>query len=90
MCVAATILMILYFGWVHHVAYFEHQAQAIWQSNAHRIVVFGNDWSDTRSYRVSSPPQSAIAPRDADRGEVWVETLCKEVGTSFFSHTNKI
>lgn len=78
--------MILYFGWVHHSAYFENRAQALWQKNAHRVVVFGNDWSDTRTYRVSQPSQRAIAARDSDRGDVWVETLCKEVNAFLDSH----
>ncbi|KAF2848837.1 hypothetical protein T440DRAFT_148277 [Plenodomus tracheiphilus IPT5] len=79
LCAIATIVMIFYFTWVHQSDYFESKVQAMWQGNTHRIVVFGNDWSDTRSYRVSSPASSEIAPRDIDRGEVWVETLCKEL-----------
>jgi hypothetical protein len=79
-CAAASILLILYFSWTHRSAY-ESTVQAVWRGDAHRIVVFGNDWSDTGSYRVSPPALSKIVPRDADRGEIWVETLCEEVGT---------
>jgi hypothetical protein len=77
-CAALAILMILYFTWVHS-ANFEETVNTVWRGNAHRIVVFGNDWSDTGSYRVSSPVLSAVVARDADRGDLWVETLCKEV-----------
>lgn len=79
LCAVATILMVLYFTCIHPSVYIESSVQAIWRSNARRIVVFGNDWSDTKKYRVSSPPRSERAPRDADSGEVWVETLCREV-----------
>ena len=67
--------MILYFTWIHSPRFEE----SVWRGDAHRIVIFGNDWSDTGSYRVSSPALSAIVARDADRGDLWVETLCKEV-----------
>ncbi|KAI4712220.1 hypothetical protein J4E89_002486 [Alternaria sp. Ai002NY15] len=78
LCAALAILMILYFTWVHS-ANFEDTVHTVWRGNAHRIVVFGNDWSDTGSYRVSSPVLSAVVARDADRGDLWVETLCKEL-----------
>lgn len=71
--------MIAYFTWTHQSDDLKGKVQAMWQGNTHRIVVFGNDWSDTRSYRVSLPPSSKITPRDADRGEVWVETLCTQL-----------
>jgi len=77
-CAALAILMILYFTWVHS-ADFEDTVHTVWRGSAHRIVVFGNDWSDTGSYRVSSPVLSAVVARDADRGDLWVETLCKEL-----------
>ena len=80
-CAALAILMILYFTWVHS-ADFEDTVHTVWRGSAHRIVVFGNDWSDTGSYRVSSPVLSAVVARDADRGDLWVETLCKEVSRS--------
>jgi hypothetical protein len=51
-----------------------------WHSSGYRIVVFGDDWSDTGSYRVSTDPVLLFeSVRDSDRGEVWIETLCKEV-----------
>lgn len=81
-CAALAILMILYFTWVHQ-ADFEQTVHTVWRGSAHRIVVFGNDWSDTGSYRVSSPALSAIVARDADRGDLWVETLCKEVSVKY-------
>jgi hypothetical protein len=37
-----------------------------------RIVVFGDDWSDTGSYRTVPPPYAA-------RGDLWAETLCNRV-----------
>jgi hypothetical protein len=81
-CAAASILMILYFTWVHS-SYFENTVQdtvqTVWRGTAHRVVVFGNDWSNTGSYRVSSSAPSVIVARDADRGDLWVETICEEV-----------
>jgi hypothetical protein len=45
----------------------------------HRLVVFGDDWSDNGEYRVSPPPKSTTRNRDPDRGTIWTEALCKEV-----------
>ena len=81
-CAAASICMILYFTWVHSTYFGEtvqNTVQTVWRGNAHRVVVFGNDWSDTGSYWVSSSVPSGFVARDADRGDLWVETLCKEV-----------
>lgn len=77
-CAALTISTILYVTWMNSAG-FEEIVNTVWRGSAHRIVVFGNDWSDTGNYRVSSPALSAIVARDADRGDLWVETLCKEV-----------
>ncbi|EUC31712.1 hypothetical protein COCCADRAFT_38231 [Bipolaris zeicola 26-R-13] len=77
-CAALAIFTILYITWMNSAG-FEETVHTVWRESAHRIVVFGNDWSDTGSYRVSSPALSAIAARDADRGDLWVETLCKEL-----------
>jgi hypothetical protein len=79
-CAAAIICIITYFTWFHS-AYFKDTVQTVWRGNAHRVVVFGNDWSDTGTYRVSSSVPSGLIARDADRGDLWVETLCKEVRT---------
>ncbi|KAF1940663.1 hypothetical protein EJ02DRAFT_445334 [Clathrospora elynae] len=78
-CAAASVLMIVCFTWRSHSAYFENTARAAWRGNTRRVVVFGNDWSDTGSYRVAPPTRAAIVPRDPDRGQVWVETLCREL-----------
>ncbi|KAF1852141.1 uncharacterized protein K460DRAFT_269588 [Cucurbitaria berberidis CBS 394.84] len=78
-CAGATFLLFLYFIWLQYSTYIDNSTQANWPGKAHRIVVFGDDWSDTGNYRVSPPPQSWVGTRDPDRGEVWVETLCKEL-----------
>ncbi|CAO2651063.1 Nn.00g093600.m01.CDS01 [Neocucurbitaria sp. VM-36] len=78
-CAGATILFILYFVWLQRSTYINNSIQTIWRAKTQRIVVFGDDWSDTGNYRVSPPPQSLKATRDPDRGDVWVETLCKEL-----------
>ncbi|EUC48227.1 hypothetical protein COCMIDRAFT_87821 [Bipolaris oryzae ATCC 44560] len=77
-CAALAIFTILYITWMDSAG-FEETVHTVWRGSAHRIVVFGNDWSDTGSYRVSSPALSSIVARDADRGDLWVETLCKEL-----------
>ena len=75
-CAALAIFTILCFTWLHSNDL--GKTVHTWSGSAHRIVVFGNDWSDTGSYRIASPGLSAIVARDADRGDLWVETLCKE------------
>jgi hypothetical protein len=59
-----------------------------WHESTHRIVVFGDDWSDTRSNRVSTHLQLLDAVRDPNEGELWTETLCKEVGPSSGHRSN--
>ncbi|KAJ5063292.1 hypothetical protein J3E72DRAFT_33238 [Bipolaris maydis] len=76
-CAALAIFTILYITWINPAGF--ETVHTVWRGSAHRIVVFGNDWSDTGSYRVSSSVLSAIVARDADRGDLWVETLCKEL-----------
>ncbi|KAJ4368901.1 hypothetical protein N0V83_005983 [Neocucurbitaria cava] len=78
-CAGATILLIVYFVWLQHSTYITSSIQTILGAKTQRVVVFGDDWSDTGKYRVSPPPKSLRATRDRDQGEVWVETLCKEV-----------
>ncbi|KAG9383296.1 hypothetical protein A1F94_005207 [Pyrenophora tritici-repentis] len=77
-CAALALLTILYCTWLrsNDIGNTVHT----WSGNAHRIVVFGNDWSDTGSYRIAPSGLSAVVARDADRGDLWVETLCKELG----------
>lgn len=80
-CAALAIFTILYITWMNSAG-FEETVHTVWRGSAHRIVVFGNDWSDTGSYRVSSSASSAIVARDVDRGDLWVETLCKKVSAT--------
>jgi hypothetical protein len=75
---AATILIVLYLVWLQH-DHLGHNIHEAWGGTAHRVVVFGDDWSDTGKYRVSPPSKTEALTRDPDRGEVWTETLCKEV-----------
>jgi hypothetical protein len=79
-CAAAVILIILYFIYQERSARFESSVHSAWHDTTHRIVVFGDDWSDFGgNYRVSPPLPLIVATRDPDQGEVWTETLCKEV-----------
>jgi hypothetical protein len=73
---AATILVIMYCLWMQHDG-LEHRLHEAWHGTAHRVVVFGDDWSDTGRYRV--PVATASVERDQSRGAVWTETLCEEV-----------
>jgi hypothetical protein len=73
---AATILVIMYCLWMQHDG-LEHRLHEAWHGTAHRVVVFGDDWSDTGRYRV--PAATASVERDQSRGAVWTETLCEEV-----------
>jgi hypothetical protein len=78
-CVAAVMLLILFFHRQRDTGFGDSVKNA-WHSSGYRIVVFGDDWSDTGSYRVSTDPVLLFeSVRDSDRGEVWIETLCKEV-----------
>ncbi|KAH7075851.1 hypothetical protein BKA63DRAFT_413684 [Paraphoma chrysanthemicola] len=78
-CAAAVILIILFFFWDQHSLGFGSTVQSPWRGTAHNLVVFGDDWSDTGNYRVSPPPPLLAEVRDPDRGEIWPETLCKEL-----------
>lgn len=50
-----------------------------WQGTVYRIVVFGDDWSDTGNYRVSLPSQASTIARHPEQGKLWTEILCTEV-----------
>jgi hypothetical protein len=80
---AAAILIILYLVWLQH-DHLGHSIHEAWDGQAHRIVIFGDDWSDTGKYRVSPPSKAQAVTRDPDRGDVWTETLCKEVSPCQF------
>lgn len=75
---AASILIFLYLVWDQH-DHLGHNIHEAWEGTAHRVVVFGDDWSDTGKYRVSPPPKADVPARDPDRGDMWTETLCREV-----------
>lgn len=78
-CAAAVILVIVYFLYEQHHLGSGASMQQAWHGTAHRITVFGDDWSDTGDYRLSPIPVISDATRDPDRGVTWAETLCKEV-----------
>ncbi|KAF1929265.1 uncharacterized protein M421DRAFT_100396 [Didymella exigua CBS 183.55] len=82
---AAAILIVLYFVWLQH-DHLGHNIHEAWEGTAHRIVVFGDDWSDTGKYRVSPPSKAQAVIRDSDRGDVWTETLCKELACDFIDN----
>lgn len=78
---AAVILIFLYLVWLQH-DHLGHSIHEAWEGSAHRIVNFGDDWSDTGKYRVSPPPKVKAVTRDPDRGDIWIEALCREVSPS--------
>jgi hypothetical protein len=78
-CVAAATLMFLYFVFYQHSMGFGSAMHNYSAGTTLRIVVFGDDWSDTGSYRTFPPPYLEVAARDAARGDLWAETLCKKV-----------
>ncbi|KAF2654084.1 hypothetical protein K491DRAFT_601560 [Lophiostoma macrostomum CBS 122681] len=78
-CIFATILFIAYFSWFQPSVEFQTRLQKVWKDHSHRVVVFGDDWSDVGEYRMAPPPKSTIRDKDPDRGGLWTETLCKEL-----------
>ncbi|KAJ8114114.1 hypothetical protein OPT61_g3921 [Boeremia exigua] len=82
---AAAILIFLYVVWLQH-DHLGHNIHEAWGGTAHRVVVFGDDWSDTGKYRVSPPSKASMPARDADRGDMWTETLCKELACGFIDN----
>lgn len=77
-CAAAAVLVMLYFLLQQRSAGFGYIIPSSSRGIVHRVVVFGDDWSDTGNYRVSPPSRASVAARDPDRGSLWTETLCKE------------
>jgi hypothetical protein len=83
-CAAAALITILYFTWRRpSTAYLKDNLQRVWKNSPRRIVVFGDDWSDTGEYRMSPPPKESTRDRNAAQGDIWVETLCKEASAPF-------
>jgi hypothetical protein len=78
-CAAAVLVIIVYFLYQQPSIGFESTIPTAWQRSAHRLVVFGDDWSDTGTYRALPPPYLKAPVRDPARGELWAETLCNEV-----------
>lgn len=74
---AAGILFVFYFFYQQKFIGFAIAEPSGWEGT--RLVVFGDDWSDTESYRVPPLSHSSVATRDPDRGELWVETVCRKV-----------
>jgi hypothetical protein len=79
-CAAAVILVITYFFYEQRHSGFGASVQQAWHGTAHRVTVFGDDWSDTGDHRVSPISAMSGVTQDPDRGVTWAETLCKEVG----------
>lgn len=80
-CVAFAVILILYSAWTGPSSRIQASIQKAWKGGSHRVVVFGDDWSDVGQYRVAPPPQSTVRDRDPDQGKLWTETLCEEVST---------
>jgi hypothetical protein len=88
-CAAAVILIVLYFFYQERALGFGSTMRGGERhETTHRIVVFGDDWSDTGSDRVSTHLQLLDAVRHPYQGELWTETLCKEVGPSSYHRSN--
>ncbi|PVI07254.1 hypothetical protein DM02DRAFT_513127 [Periconia macrospinosa] len=89
-CFAATVIFVLYFNWIRPSAYIQDSIQdninRVWKQHAHRLVVFGDDWSDTGVYRVASPPSGTTRDRDPHQGKLWTETLCKELNCDYIDN----
>jgi hypothetical protein len=80
MCVAAAFVLMLYFSWLRPTPLrIQDNIQRVWTGTAHRVVVFGDDWSDTGKYRVAPPPRATLRDRDPSLGGMWVEALCRTV-----------
>lgn len=79
-CVASAFVLVLYFSWLRPSPLrIQDNIQKVWKGTAHRVVVFGDDWSDTGKYRVAPPPKASIRDRDPSSGGMWVEALCTTV-----------
>ncbi|KAF1951040.1 hypothetical protein CC80DRAFT_425447 [Byssothecium circinans] len=70
-CFAATVIFVLYF-WMRPSDLVQDNLQRVWKGRAHRVVVFGDDWSDTGAYRVDAPPRALARDRDPQQGERWL------------------
>ncbi|KAF2708240.1 hypothetical protein K504DRAFT_382306 [Pleomassaria siparia CBS 279.74] len=87
-CIAATTIFILYFSYTRASPHIQDRINKVWKPTtalssslgSHRLVVFGDDWSDNGVYRFSPPPKSTTRNRDPDRGDMWTEALCKGLG----------
>lgn len=76
--VMVIVLIILGFIYRRRPLMIAYNIYSAWRGPTYRIVVFGDDWSDTGSYRISPPPLLSNTVRDPDRGTTWTEVLCKE------------
>ncbi|KAF2689064.1 hypothetical protein K458DRAFT_383729 [Lentithecium fluviatile CBS 122367] len=85
-CVAAAFVLVLYFSWLRPSLRIHDNIQRVWKGTAHRVVVFGDDWSDTGKYRVAAPPKATTLDRDPSRGDIWVEALCKTLNCDFIDN----
>ncbi|KAH8730490.1 hypothetical protein GQ44DRAFT_606932 [Phaeosphaeriaceae sp. PMI808] len=78
-CVVTVTLITLYLLYQERSTGFDSATYSVWQITADRIVVFGDDWSDTFD-----------AAQHPGRGEVWIETFCAELGCELidnFAHS---
>lgn len=78
-CVAAVVVLLLYFSWTRSSLHIQSRIQKAWRGSARRVVIFGDDWSDVGQYRMAAPPSAFSRDRDPDQGVFWPETLCEEV-----------
>ncbi|KAF2740926.1 hypothetical protein EJ04DRAFT_558311 [Polyplosphaeria fusca] len=76
---AVAIFAFLWFMWLLPSLHMRARVQEAWHGSSRRIVVFGDDWSDTGVRPVSAPLKSRRRDRDPDRGKLWVEALCEEL-----------
>jgi hypothetical protein len=81
-CITIAILLTVYFICLQSSLHLRTRIEEAITRSSHRLVVFGDDWSDTGAYRVAPPPKYIVRGRDPDRGALWTETLCEEVFVS--------
>ncbi|KAF2464943.1 uncharacterized protein BDR25DRAFT_296139 [Lindgomyces ingoldianus] len=84
--IVVAITGVLYLTWMLPSSHISTRIQKVWEGSSHRLVVFGDDWSDNSEYRISPPPKSTTQNRDPDRGEIWTEVVCRELACDFIDN----
>jgi len=80
---ALSTILILYITLWYPSTRIQNSIRISWRKTPRRVIVFGDDWSDTGKYRMAPPPSGTMRDRSTASGVVWTETLCKEVSRLF-------